>query len=512
MPDHSGSPVVIAVDQGTSSTKVIAVDEAGRVIGSSSVALDQQHPHPGWVQQDARAILASVITGIEQASAGLGSRVVALALSSQRESAVAWSRTTGEPLGPMLGWQDRRTIAAAQALAAAGHGPRVRAITGLPLDPMFSALKFSWLLDQVDPDRSRSDAGEIALGTVDSYLLYCLTGGTEHRIEFGNASRTQLLDLETLDWSDELLALFDIPRRALPRLAESSEPSAVVTAVPSLPAGTRFAAVLGDSHAALYGHGVRTPGSVKVTLGTGSSIMGLLPPGRDAEAGLVTTIAWCTPETTLAFEGNILSSGSTATWLAGLLGVTPPELFALAESAAASASASPETGVDLVPAFAGLGAPWWDESAKAVMTGFDLGTDRASLALAAVESIALQIEDVLAAAESAESGRFETILIDGGPAANDFLAQLVADLSQRRVERPTVSGLSALGAAHLAGTVAGVWSDDTVRAFDRGSTVFEPQLSAPDARTRRERWLAAVATARGTRLPSLTSFEKETAS
>ena len=312
MPENHQLDVAVAIDQGTSSTKAIAVDAAGFVIGSGSVGLSQQHPHRGWVEQDANAILSSAIEAISAAADGLIDRVVTVGLSSQRESAVIWSRTTGQPLGPMLGWQDRRTIAAAQRLIEAGNGDRVRQITGLPLDPMFSALKFAWLLDQVDPDRSRSSTGEIALGTVDSWLVYSLTG--EHRIEAGNASRTQLLDIETAEWSEELLSLFNIPRATLPRIAASNEPSEPITGVPSLPNGVRFGAILGDSHAALYGHGARMPGEVKVTLGTGSSIMGLREPDQPCTGGLVTTIAWSLPEPVLALEGNILSTGSTVVW------------------------------------------------------------------------------------------------------------------------------------------------------------------------------------------------------
>ncbi|NEM92044.1 FGGY family carbohydrate kinase [Galbitalea soli] len=485
----SGSAVVVAVDQGTSSTKALAVDARGNVVGWGSVAIGQTHPAPGWVEQDAREIAASVEAAIAQAVDGLAGTVSALALSTQRESALLWDRATGEPLGPVLGWQDRRTTDAADSFTAAGHGERQLQLTGLPVDPMFSALKFAWLLDRVDPDRVRASAGELCLGTVDSWLVFRLT--SEHRIEAGNASRTALLDLATGDWSEELLAVHRIPRAALPRIAPSTEPTAPV-ALASLPEGTRITGILGDSHAALFGHGVRLPGAVKVTLGTGSSIMGLLPAGRTAPEGLVTTLAWAAPEPALAFEGNILSSGSTLVWLAGLLGTTPDELADLAREA----SGEPDTGVDLVPAFAGLGAPWWDDRAQAVLIGFDLATDRSALARAALESVVLQIEDVLRAAEAA-GPRIESVLIDGGPAANDHLAQLLADLSGRRVERPDIAGLSALGAAHLAGLAAGLWTPDDVLAFDRRSTVFTPSLPDDVVAARLTRWHRAVAVARG---------------
>lgn len=489
-------PVVIAIDQGTSSTKVVVVDAAGEVVASVTVPIGQTHPHPGWVQQDAEEIFESVLRGLAEATAGFGDRIAAVGLSSQRESALVWDRATGAALGPVLGWQDRRTSATAAALTAAGHGDLVRGITGLPIDPMFSALKLGWLLDAVDPDRSRSRAGDLCVGTVDSWLLFRLTG--EHRIEAGNASRTQLLNLATLDWDDRLLALFGVPRATLPAIVASSAPSAPLLGVPTLSAGTRVLAVMCDSHAALYAHGVREAGAVKVTYGTGSSIMGLTAPGAAEAApagGLVSTIAWQTDATAYAFEGNILSTGATMVWLAGLLGSTPAALFELAAAAPA------DHGIDLVPAFAGLGAPWWDENAHALIIGLGLGSRPGDLARAAAESIPLQIEDVLAAAD-AGGARIDRILVDGGPAGNDWLMQLQADLSQRDVVRPDVATLSALGVAYLAGVQAGIWTDADVLALPRRTATFRPRLGADQSRQRRQRWLAAVAGARG--LPAST--------
>jgi glycerol kinase len=482
----------------------VVVDAAGTIIATSSVALAQSHPHPGWVEQDANVLLASVVsavdTAVETATAGGFGRVVALGLSNQRESAIAWDRDTGEPVGPMLGWQDRRTAPEARRLSDAGYGDRVRAISGLPIDPMFSALKFAWLLDQVDPDRTRSAAGQIALGTVDSWLLFALTG--EHRIEVGNASRTQLLDLATGDWSGELLDLFRVPRAALPHVVSSAAPSAPVAGITGPAADIRFHAVLGDSHAALYGHGVRTPGAVKVTYGTGSSIMGLLASdavGARLGSGLVHTIAWGLDRPVHAFEGNVLSTGATVAWLAGVLGTTPGELMHRAETA------GPNHGINLVPAFSGLGAPWWDENAEAVITGFTLGSTSGNLARAAAESIALQVEDVLDAADAVaggmDGGRITRILADGGPSTNHWLMQLQADLSQRTVSASPVAELSALGVAHLAGLGVGLWTEADLSARSRvrrsgAAGRIEPQLDADSAHRRRASWLGAVARAR----------------
>lgn len=466
--------VVVAVDQGTSSTKAIAVDGTGAIVGQASVQIGQRHPRPGWVEQEAEEIAASVVTAIGQAASG---RVVAVALSTQRESAVIWDQTTGAPLGPVLGWQDRRTADRAQELVNQGHDALTRSISGLPIDPMFSALKFAWLLSEVD---NRN----VALGTVDSWLVHRLTG--EFRIEAGNASRTGLLDLATMDWSDELLALYGIPRAALPAVVPSDAPTAPIRGVPGLGAGTRVHAVLGDSHAALYGHGVRRPGEVKATLGTGSSIMGLLDSPTTSLPGLVTTLAWACEKPVYAFEGNILSTGATLVWLSSLLSTTPDELLTLAGQGTG--------GVDVVPAFGGLGAPWWDSEARAVVTGFDLGTTPADLALAAAESVCLQVEDVLAAAETATGSSLGTVLLDGGPAANDWLAQLMADISQREFRRPAATGVSALGAARLAGVAAGLWQENDFP--DGGGSVFRPHRDVEWASARRQRWHAAVAMAR----------------
>jgi glycerol kinase len=486
--DSIVEPLIVAIDQGTSSTKALVVDASGSIVAKATAVVGQSHPQPGWVEQDANEVFDSVRSAVETAVAGIGDRVVAIGISSQRESAVIWDAETGAPLGPVLGWQDRRTVGDAQLLVAEGHGEKVQASTGLPIDPMFSALKFRWLLNSVDPDRSRSRAGQIAIGTVDSWLVYRLTG--EHRIEVGNASRTQLLNLDAGDWDDELLALFDVPRAALPAVSSSIEHSSAVSGIAGLSDTTVVTAVLGDSHAALYGHGARHAGSVKVTYGTGSSIMGLMPADVSTPAGLVRTIAWGAPATAFAFEGNILSSGSTLVWLAELLGSTPSALSDLAEQTKSS------DGVSLVPAFAGLGAPWWDDRATAILTGFDLGTSAGALAVAAAESIALQVEDVLDAADAGRAARIDTILADGGPSSNAWLMQLQADLSQRDVVPSDVAELSALGAAHLAGESFGLWTAEQTLGFESNSGVIHPRLDAETARERRTTWLSAVARAR----------------
>lgn len=486
MPD---TPVVLAVDQGTSSTKAVAIDADGRILRSHSVALGQATPRPGWVEQDPVEILDSVITCLNALVAAGPETPVSVGLSSQRESALAWDAATGKPLSPLLGWQDRRTAAAARALTDHRVDALVRERSGLPLDPMFSALKFSWILDDIDPDRLRSTAGDIRLGTVDCWLLDRLTG--QWRIEAGNASRTQLMNLSGLDWDADLLDLFRIPFPALPPIVRSDAPSSPISSLAAGGISVGFGGVLGDSHAALFGHGVRIPGRVKVTFGTGSSVMGLTDNDVPAMSGMAHTLGWLTDAPARAFEGNILSTGATLLWLGRLLGREPAELAAAAQSAATNA------GVCLVPAFAGLGAPYWDEDARAVLCGFDQGTTIAHLARAAFESIPHQIEDVLERADVAAGARIEEVLADGGPARNDWLMQLQADLSGRRVGRPDNSLLSVTGAGHLAGLTTGLWGVERPLPGPGETTVFTPSLTGDERARRRGEWAAAVARARG---------------
>ena len=496
----TGVPAVMAVDQGTSATKSLLMDATGAIVARGSVSLSQHHPHPGWVEQDPILIRDSVMKAAASSLSGLDGQVLGLGLSTQRESAVIWDKQTGQPLGPVLGWQDRRTVERARQLTADGVGSTVRDSTGLPLDPMFSALKIEWLLDSVDPDRRLSRQDRIAAGTIDSWLVFCLTG--EHRIEAGNASRTQQMNLDTVDWDPELLEIFRIPAMVLPRILPSTAPSGVL-GISGLE-NARVNAVMGDSHSALYAHGVRDAGTVKATYGTGSSIMGLLgDSGLGAGSGLVRTVAWHDGQARYAFEGNILSTGATALWLARLFDADVAHLDSLARTVEDSGN------VNIVPAFAGLGAPWWDENAQALISGFDLGTSTAHLARAAFESIALQIEDVLTAAESAVGSRVGAVLADGGPTSNSWLMQLQADLSQRTVLRSSVPDLSALGVAHMAAVESGLCERGTIESLDRNRTSFTPELNPSGAAARRSSWSNAVARSRWT--PASTPITEEPA-
>lgn len=505
------SKLVIAIDQGTSSTKGLLLDDRLTELAAAHSPIGLETPEAGWVQQDAAEIWQSVLDCLNklgdaasQGAQATDAEVAGITLSNQRESAVAWLASTGEPIAPMLGWQDRRTQTAAERFTAEQQ-QRIREITGLPLDPMFSALKFAWLLEHVSGARGQAERGEVLLGTVDSYLRYRLTG--EHVVEVGNASRTQLLDVATGEWSSELLALLGVPLAALPRVVRSSYLGNPITAEAVHPAvrGKSILAVLADSHAALFAQGLNGSAGenvVKATLGTGSSIMALVPGGDSTAAskaqqqGLVATIAWgaaagagaagasAATQIAHALEGNILSSGSTVVWLAEAFGKTPSDLAALALETEFSADAA----VNLVPSFGGLGAPWWQPARGAVIEGMSLATGLPQLARAAFESIALQINDLLDAVDATTANHTPRVYVDGGPANNDWLLQLLADIAQREVVRSQNASLSAVGSAVFGATAHAIWAAPQQPTTHK----FAPKLAADQAKTRIASWHAAV--------------------
>ncbi|MEU6603045.1 FGGY family carbohydrate kinase [Streptomyces flaveolus] len=476
-------PYVLAVDQGTSSTKALLVDSVGDVVARGGAPLSQTHPGPGLVEQDGLAVLDSVRAAVADCMKGRDPHAVAgVALSTQRESALLWDAATGRPVAPLLSWQDQRGAERAACLERDGLGAKIRHRTGLPLDPMFSALKMAALLDAHDPSRALSRSGALRLGTVDAYLLHELTGETV--TEIGNASRTQLLDLTEGDWDDELLDVFDIPAAALGRVVASNGPFGKLRGLDPLIDGTPVLAVLGDSHAALFAHAGWRSGTVKVTYGTGSSAMTIAdapePAGR-----VCSTIAWSTGRTAYAHEANIRSTGRTLTWLAELLGVPTEEIIDLATGADAG-------GVTLVPAFGGLGAPWWDAHAVPVLTGFELGTGRPQLARAALDSVALQVGDVLAAMPRASQ-----VIADGGLSRSDALMQMQADVTGVAIARTPHHDLSAAGAAHLAGLTLGLWTTgDLEERADEDLRIFTPDWDDARRRSVVTRWHRCLTSAR----------------
>lgn len=487
-------PCVLAIDQGTSATKCLLVSADGVVLRKAAAPLGSRFPQAGWVEQDAGELWESVVAAVRECLNGIPpGRVAAVGLSTQRESALLWDRDTGTPLSPLLGWQDQRTVPLARQLLARGHGDLVRERSGLPLDPMFSALKASWLVDAYRSAR-RGDPGDgVAFGTVDSYLLARLgvsPPGAAHLIEAGNASRTQLMDTRRRRWDPELLELFAVPARILPRITRSGRLFGTVTSIKELE-GCAVYGVLGDSHAALYTYGASAGRVVKATYGTGTSVMSLVTAegpdeARSVDPGIGLTLAWETSEPVYALEGNIRSTGATMAWLSRATEVPVARLAELA-------NATVNPGVHLVPAFTGLGAPWWDTRARGHISGLTFDVGLAELARAALESTAYQVTDV-ADAMTRSGVALSELIADGGASANDALMQFQADLCGAPVVRPASVESSALGAAHLAAAAAGLpWQAGSAQATaDR----FEPRLSSDNRADLMGRWHDAVAAAR----------------
>ncbi len=473
--------MLLAIDQGTSSTKAVLVDAGGAIVARGAAAVGCSYPRPGWVEQDAEEIWASVLTAVAAClSQSPGTPPVALALTNQRESAVAWQRAGGAPVGPVIGWQDRRTADSCAALGA--DEALIRSRTGLELDPMFSATKLRWLLD-------RAPGRLLCAGTIDAYLIFKLTGGSVFACEAGNASRTLLMDLREIAWDPELLDLFAIPPEVLPEIRRSDGGFGRTAAIGALPGGLPIVAVLADSHAALYGHGCFAPDTGKATYGTGTSVM---TPSETLVAdgdGVAQTLAWLTDSPTWAFEGNIIASGAALEWMAATLGLSgAAALEALAHEADSAG------GVSFVPAFSGLGAPYWDRGAQALLEGMTLGTRPAHLARAAIESVAHQVCDVLDAIDAVSKHSLEVLHADGGASASDLVMQTQADLAGRPVLASTAAEMSALGVAHMAGAALGMW--DATAPPSGPAREFSSGIDDSERSVRRADWSAAVRRAR----------------
>ncbi|NMG45526.1 glycerol kinase GlpK [Aromatoleum toluvorans] len=470
---------LLALDQGTTSSRAMVFDASGRVCGTAQKAFAQHFPQPGWVEHDPDEILATQLDCARAALADAGIEAQALAgigITNQRETTILWERASGRALAPAIVWQDRRTAAACDRLRAAGHAELVRARTGLELDAYFSATKLAWLLDNVPGARARARAGELAFGTVDSWLVWHLSGGALHVTDPGNAARTMLFNIHACDWDDELLALFDIPRALLPRIVDSSGVCGE-TRVDVLGAAVPIAGIAGDQQAATFGQACFTPGMAKNTYGTGCFL--LMNTGDEAVASanrLLTTVGWrAAGRTRYALEGSIFMGGAIVQWLRDGLGLIrrSPDIEALA------ASVPDSGGVVLVPAFTGLGAPYWDAYARGALFGLTRGTGAGHIARAALEAIALQTVDLVAAMDRDGAGPLTELRVDGGAAANDLLMQLQADLLGVPVVRPQMLETTALGAAYLAGLGVGVWSgQDELAALWRGGRRFEPTMDA----------------------------------
>lgn len=465
-------PLILAIDEGTSNAKAVLVNELGQVIARGSRPLSISHPSPGFSEQDPLLIWQNTLTAIDECLAQVDRPITALAVSNQRESVVAWDRATGEPLSPCISWQCRRSTALCTQLHAQGHEAVILGKTGLALDPMFSAGKFRWILDHLDNGHARAAAGEICLGTVDSWLLWQLSGGQVFATDYSNAARTQLFNLHTCAWDPVLLDLFGIPLAALAPIQPSAGFFAETVAAGGLPAGIPIMAMIGDSHAALYGQGGFVPGLVKATLGTGSSLMTPMSGAIASTHGLSTTLAWHDgAKPTFGMEGNIVHTGAAVQWASRL--VAGESLDALAEQAA---QLPDNGGVYFVPALSGLGAPHWKADARGLMCGLSEATTGAHLVRASLESIGYQIRDVFEAMQQDIGSPLKELWVDGGATRNRWLMQFLANLLQRPVVRSLSPEVSALGAAHLAGRALGIWaSDEALAALERQRERFEPQ-------------------------------------
>ncbi|WP_420456444.1 glycerol kinase GlpK [Rubrivirga sp.] len=492
-------PYVLALDQGTTSSRAIVFDDRGRIRSVAQREVEQIFPRPGWVEHDPTEIWSSQIGVAAEALSRQGLRasdVAAIGITNQRETAVVWDRATGAPIHNAIVWQDRRTAAFCDQLKADGHAPTFQAKTGLVLDSYFSGTKVRWILDHVEGARARAQAGELAFGTVDSWLVWNLTGGRHHLTDVTNASRTLLFDIHAGDWDDELLAILDVPRSMLPEVRSSSEVYAETS--PDLFASPiPIAGIAGDQQAATFGQRCVTPGMAKNTYGTGCFM--LMHTGTEAvasENNLLTTVAWKLGDapTEYALEGSVFIAGAVVQWLRDGLKI----IRSAAEVEALARAVEDTDGVYLVPAFAGLGAPHWDPYARGTLVGLTRGTTDGHVARAALDGVAYQVADVLEAMERDAGLAVAELRVDGGAASNDLLMQTQADLLQAPLVRPAVTETTALGAAYLAGLAVGVWGSGAdiseQWAVDRR---FTPSMAPAEAARRRAGWSRALDRARG---------------
>jgi glycerol kinase len=493
----SAGPVVAAIDQGTTGTTVLLLDRRRQVVGRGYREIPQHFPRPGWVEHDPEDHWRSTLEALAVARQMAGDpHIHAVGITNQRETTVLWERGSGRPVAPAIVWQDRRTQDACAALRAAGHEPAVMARTGLVIDPYFSATKIAWLLQHHPGLRERAARGELAFGTVDSWLAWRLSGGQAHITDATNASRTLLYDLHTGDFSDELCELFQVPRALLPRLVPSSGELGRITGVPGIAAGTPLAGIAGDQQAALYGQGCLSPGDAKCTYGTGAFLLANIGDRPTiSRQRLLTSVAWqLDGKRIFALEGSAFVAGALVQWLRDGLGI----IGKAAEVEPLARSVPDSGGVLIVPALSGLGAPHWRAEARGLIAGITRGTTRAHIARAALEAIALQIVELVRAMEADAGQPIRALRVDGGAAANDLLMQLQADLLGVDVLRPAFVELTALGAAELAARATGFFAaadPGHPAPADGGVTRFSPALPAEQRQQLLARWQEAVARA-----------------
>ena len=486
---------ILAIDQGTTGTTVVVLDKELAVRGRVNREFPQIFPQPGWVEHDPEAIWQSTQDTIAAAVAQAGaspSEIVAVGITNQRETTVIWERASGRPIHNAIVWQDRRTAERLGRLKADGLEERFRAGTGLVLDPYFSGSKIEWILDHVDGARAAATRGELAFGTIDTWILWKLTGGAAHKTDVSNASRTLLMDLHAQRWDDELLGHLNVPRAVLPQICGNAEVFGEVRGVPGLADGTPVSGMAGDQQAALFGQACFDAGEAKCTYGTGAFLLmntGSVP--VRSHAGLLTTAAWrIGGVSTYALEGSAFIAGAVVQWLRDGL-----ELFASAPEVEALAASVPDSGgVVFVPALTGLGAPHWNPDARGVIHGLTRGTTRGHVARAALEGIAFQNVDILTAMESDLGHPLTTLKVDGGACANNLLMQFQADTLGVPIVRPVMTDTTALGSALLAGLAVGVFSDlDAIRATWQADRAFTPQMADDERAAHMARWRRGLA-------------------
>jgi len=485
---------VLAIDQGTTSSRAIVFDADQRISGVGQEEFPQIFPSDGWVEHDPHAIWSSVVSVVKKAIAAAGvsaSDIAAIGITNQRETVVVWDKKTGKPIHNAIVWQDRRTASRCAELRDAGHEGDITARTGLLLDPYFSATKLAWLLDHVEGARARAEAGELAFGTIDSFLIHRLTGGSAHLTDATNAARTLLFNIEDNSWDDSLLELFGVPRAMLPEVKDCADDFGVTdknlfgAAIPIL-------GVAGDQHAATIGQACFEPGMMKSTYGTGC--FALLNTGAERVPSanrLLTTIAYrLDGKITYALEGSIFVAGAAVQWIRDGLKLVKEAK----ETGPLARSADPSQAVYMVPAFVGLGAPWWDADARGAIYGLTRNTGPAEIARAALESVSYQTRDLLDAMRKDWSGAQDTVLrVDGGMVASDWTMQFLADILDAPVDRPEILETTALGAAWLAGMKAGVWPDAaTFAARWKCERRFEPAMDAATRAKKLSGWNLAV--------------------
>jgi len=491
---------ILAIDQGTTGTKVVLVDHEANIRGRAYSEFTQHYPQPGWVEHDAEEIwrvsmglVADVLTG----AAIEADEIKAIGITNQRETVVLWDRATGRPVGNAIVWQDRRTATICDQLKADGLEETFRARTGLVIDPYFSGTKIKWLLDQ-DPNlRRRAEQGEIAFGTIDSWLVWKLTGGRAHVTDYSNASRTLLFNINELRWDEELLRILHVPAELLP----SVKPSSIVyhQTDPAIFFGESIpiSGIAGDQQAALFGQACFSEGLAKNTYGTGSFV--LMNTGNRpvrSNAGLLTTIAWGIADEPVvyALEGAVFITGAAVQWLRDGLGI----IDSAAETEALAQSLDSNDGVYFVPALVGLGAPHWDAYARGAIMGITRGTSRAHLARAALESMCYQTRDVVAAMEQDAGTRLKELRVDGGAVGNRFLMQFQSDILGVPIEVPLITETTSCGAAYLAGLAVGFWKNkEEIAATQKGAERYEPLMSETERDHLHEQWLRAVERAKG---------------